>query len=150
MGGFLIPATLITNCDLKRKWQGKVTNQDRTTIERMRNRIRESLEINPNAPIANPKKYRFVKQDEMPPEYRRVSVTLRLTLPTYHRIAEVMTKNQCGMSDAVEAMLQDVEAQRVMPLDPKWKDKYATKKKTLWQSFDLYRTAGLRKRKHAR
>jgi antitoxin component of RelBE/YafQ-DinJ toxin-antitoxin module len=114
----------------------------------MRNRIRESLEKDRNAPIANPKKYRFVKQDEMPPEYRKVHLAVSLTLPTYHRIAEVMAKHQCGMSDAVEAMLQDVEAQRVMPLDPNWKDKYSTKKKTLWQSFDLYRTAGLRKRKH--
>jgi macrodomain Ter protein organizer (MatP/YcbG family) len=95
----------------------------------MRNRIRESLEKDRNAPIANPKKYRFVKQDEMPPEYRKVHLAVSLTLPTYHRIAEVMAKHQCGMSDAVEAMLQDVEAQRVMPLDPNWKDKYSTKKK---------------------
>jgi antitoxin component of RelBE/YafQ-DinJ toxin-antitoxin module len=124
-----------------------VTLQDHTTLERIRNRIRGSLARDPNERIPDKKKYRFLKQVEMPAEYRKISVAMRLTLPTYHRIAQVMEKYQIGMSDAIEAMLRDVEAEKVMPLDPKWKDHYSQNKKQLWQSFDLHKAIGLRKSK---
>ena len=125
-------------------------HRDELTLERMRNRIREYLEEKPLEPIPEPKKFKFTAMGNLAPDHRRVTVNLRLTLATYHRIAEVMRTHKCGISDAVEAMLMDVEAQKVSPIDLNWKDRYSGKKKSLWQSFDLYKRIGIRKKKNDR
>jgi hypothetical protein len=89
--------------------------------------------------------YKFL-QAETPPEHRRVTVSFSISLATYHRIAEVMQRHKCGLSDALEAMLQNVEAIKVAPIDRKWKNKYSVKKKPLFETFDLYRKLNIRKK----
>lgn len=90
--------------------------------------------------------FKFRSEMNLAPDHKKVNVSVKLTLATYHRIAEVMRKHKCGLSDAVELMLKDVEAQKVSPIDLHWKNHYASKKKPLWQSFDLYKRIGIRKK----
>lgn len=114
-----------------------MTRQDQLTYERIRNRIKGFLEETPNPVIENPKKYRFLRQENYPPEHKKVDVSIKVSIQTYHRIAETMRRLQCGLSQAVEAMLENVEAHKVTPLERNWKGKYQTKKKRLFQSYDL-------------
>lgn len=74
-----------------------------------------------------------------PPEDRTLPVNCRLTLPTYHRLILTMERLGCGLSQALEAMLQDVEAQKVAPIDQSWRKRYRVRKGSFYQSFDLYR-----------
>lgn len=122
-----------------------MTRQDQQTLSRIRQTIAGYLETKPPEPLET-EGYKF-PQWELPPEHKKVPISIRVPLATYHRIAEVMCRNRCGLSDAVNAMLENVEAYKVAPLDFKWKNKYSTKGKKLWQSFDLYKVAGLRKRR---
>ena len=121
-----------------------MTRQDQSTYERIRNRIKGFLEEKPPPVTGNPKRYRFLRQENYAPEYKKVTFNVTVTLATYHRIAETMQRLQCGLSQAVEAMLENVEAHKVTPLERNWKGKYQTKKKRLWQSFDLHGRSKIR------
>jgi aromatic ring hydroxylase len=101
----------------------------------MRKAISESLE----GKIDKLQKGQHWTKGIVPPEERKLPVYARLTLPTYHRIASTMERLGCGLSEALEAMLQNVEAQKVAPIDKKWRDRYRVRRGGLYQSFDFAR-----------
>ena len=119
-----------------RPWQEKETHQDPMTPDDMRKAMTESLAEKP--PEKVDKKTRWSTALK-PPEDRTLPVNCRLTLPTYHRLILTMERLGCGLSQALEAMLQDVEAQKVAPIDQSWRKRYRVRKGSFYQSFDLYR-----------
>lgn len=112
---------------------------------KLRERIAKHLEEPETEPIPNPEHYRFLTSKNIPGDWQRFGRTVRFTTQTYDRVAEVMERLDCNFSDAVEAMICDVEACKVQPIDKNWRKKY--RKSTLWQSLDLQKVLRIRKRK---
>jgi hypothetical protein len=120
-------------------------NKQGRELIRLRERIASHLQDREEETIDNPDTYRFITSRNLPPDWRKFPKHVSLTLQTYHRVAEVMERLNCGFSEAIEAMLCDVEACKVQPVHKQWKKKY--RKHSLWQSLDLQKVLRIKKTK---